>query len=248
MQSCPTSERRPTAGAYPRGVGSKFHPDGSVRGFAGNTVICHLPEASPLRPPLLQLHDRLRRDAPATLYTLLPPASWHMTVFEGACDQVRRAGFWPDDLAADAPMAACDALFAGKLAGFDPRLAPPLRLAVAGWRPLTDGLALHLQPATPADATGLRTLRDRLAERLRIRHPDHATYAFHLSLAYFIRHPSQSERRVLGAILDEALATLPPTFELGAPEFCLFDDMFAFRRQFFLDGPEAARAGQDGRR
>lgn len=229
------SERQPEAGGPPKGVGiGKFHPDGSVRPFPGNTLICHLPEDSVLQAPLRRLYERLRLSELAPLYSLLPPSSWHMTIFEGVCDQVREPGFWPADLPLDAPLTACDALFEDRLASFDPKLDPPFEMEIAGWKPLVGGISLALKAATDAEERRLRDLRNRLSDLLGLRHPGHETYVFHLSIAYIIRHLSDAQRDALSAMMGEQSALLPAKFKLGAPEFCRFEDMFAFRRLFFL--------------
>jgi hypothetical protein len=80
----------------------------------------------------------------------------------------------------------------------------------------------------------LRRLRDRLSELLHIRHPAHDAYGFHVSLAYVIRSLPEMVKTELQALLDAYLPTMPGEIQFGAPEFCLFDDMFEFRRQFYL--------------
>lgn len=241
QQSQDHKERRPSADAqpaFPTGVHTKFNVDGSVRAFPGNTIICHLPPSSGLYACLLNLYAQLLRSDLSELYSLLPPSSWHMTVFEGVCDQVRRPRFWPGDLDLDAPLAECDARFAGKLSSFDLSGDPPYHLRIAGWQPLVNGIALKLAPATTAEEIRLRSLRDRLSHLLQIRHPGHEDYVFHVSIAYLIRYPDDVQQTALSAMLFELLSGLPAEFELGAPEFCRFDDMFAFHRQFFLQSQE----------
>lgn len=243
QQSQEHKERQPSAGAqpaFPAGVHTKFNVDGSVREFPGNTIICRLAPASRLHAALSDLYTELERSDLCKLYTLLPPSSWHMTVFEGVCDQVRRPGFWPDDLGLDVPLAECDALFTAKLSAFDLRSDPPYRLRIAGWQPLVNGIALKLAPVTAAEEARLRDVRDRLSALLQISHPKHETYTFHLSIAYLIRHPSEAQQAALSTMLFERLSGLPAEFELGAPEFCRFADMFAFDRQFFLQGLETS--------
>ncbi|ARM92047.1 RNA ligase family protein (plasmid) [Rhizobium sp. CIAT894] len=238
QQSHEHRERQPLAGAcpaYPTGVHTKFNLDGSVRAFPGNTIICHLAPASRLYGALSNLYSALERSDLAGLYTLLPPSSWHMTVFEGVCDQIRRPGFWPADLGLDATLAECDALFAEKLSAFDLGREPPYRLRIAGWQPLANGIALKLAPES-TEETHLRQVRDRLSDLLQLRHPGHEDYVFHLSIAYLIRFPDEEQQAALSALLHELLPGLPAEFELGAPEFCRFADMFAFNRQFFLQG------------
>ncbi|MBB4293072.1 hypothetical protein GGE16_005157 [Rhizobium leguminosarum] len=244
QQSQDHKERQPSAGAqgaFPTGVHTKFNVDGSVRPFPGNTIICHLAATSRLYAALSSLYGALEQSDLSELYSLLPPSSWHMTVFEGVCDQVRRPGFWPADLGLDAPLAECDGLFADKLSAFDRSCDPPYRLRIAGWQPLVNGIALRLAPTTSGEETRLRHLRDRLSDLLQLRHPGHEDYVFHLSIAYLIRYPNEEQQAALSALLFKLLSGLPAEFELGAPEFCRFDDMFAFRRQFFLQSP--ARGG-----
>jgi len=238
MSESETVERRSQTGApngHPGGVPTKFDADGSVRHFPGNTIICHLPAESDLHKGLLRLSQELETANPETLYTLLPTPSWHMTVFEGVCDQVRRPGFWPSDLPGDTSLDECNAHFEKKLRQFGLGTEPPFKLRIAGYTPRIDGIGLHLEPVDAIEQSRLRALRDRLSETLCIRHPSHETYGFHLSIAYFIRHPTDIEREQLDARLMRHLAEFPSVFELGAPEFCHFDDMFAFRRQFYLE-------------
>lgn len=231
-------ERRPLDGAEagrPGGVPAKFDTEGRVQHFPGNTIICHLSPESPLFEALLPLYRELEAENPDTLITLLPPSSWHMTVFEGVCDQVRKPGFWPSDLPMDAPLEDCNADYSRKLQKFNLGFDAPFRLRIDGYLPRVNGIGLHLNPASASQESELRGLRDRLSDTLQIRHPSHEAYAFHLSIAYFIRFPSEQESAWLEAKLTEYLAKLPREFDLGLPEFCYFDTMFEFRRQFFLE-------------
>lgn len=80
---------------YPPGVPDKFDPDGNVQHFPGNTIICHLSNLTDLYSSMIVLYDRLNQSPLSHLYTLLPPSSWHMTVFEGVTDKKRTPGYWP---------------------------------------------------------------------------------------------------------------------------------------------------------
>ncbi len=237
MTQSETTERRPPVdaqAALPGGVPTKFDHEGRVQHFPGNTIICHLPQDSALHTALLSLSRELEAERPDTLYTLLPPSSWHMTVFEGVCDQVRVPGFWPAGLAMDAKLDDCNRRYAERLKAFEMDITPSFRMQVQGYLPLVDGIGLELEPVTSKQDNDLRTLRDRLSEILGIRQPSHDTYGFHLSIGYFIRFPSDEEHNWLYDKLVAHLAGMPRDFELGAPEFCFFDSMFEFRRQFYL--------------
>ena len=238
------NERQPQAGAQsaiPSGVGRKFHPDGSIRPFPGNTVICHLDQDSALFDALLRMRKTLAKLPFASAYTLLPPASWHMTVFEGVCDEIRKPSYWPSDLPMTAPLETCNALFEQKLQDFDLGSDAPFKVKPLGLQPLVDGIALNIQPATDDDEQRLRDLRDRLSELLLLKHEQHGSYAFHLSIGYLIRNLSPDEQRQLHDLFENESATNGTCFELGAPEFCRFDDMFAYDRQFYLKPQETTK-------
>jgi hypothetical protein len=236
-------------------VPSKFSPSGEVQPFPGNTILAHLGGPStPLYAALLPLHAQLAARSSSSssskLYTLLPPESWHVTLFEGVCDQVRdadraapRGTYWPSDLAADAPLAECTAHFARKLKGFELLRddGPPYRMRVIGFSALEVGIGVAVEPVDEGEKARLRRLRDRLSQELRIRHPGHDNYGLHVSMAYFLRWMQPDEEREVKSVLDGVLAKsldhggiLGMEFELGAPEFCEFKDMFWFERLFYL--------------
>ncbi|OCK92894.1 DUF1868-domain-containing protein [Cenococcum geophilum 1.58] len=219
---------------YPRGVPSKFGVDGSVQHFPGNTIISHLSPSSDLYASMLVLHEKLLQSNLSSVIALLPPSSWHMTVFEGVCDEVRQPGFWPSDLAIDAPLEDCDALFAKKLSSFDLKCNPPYQMSITGFDPPGIVIGVHLEPSTTAEAARLRDLRDRLADLLQIRHPHHDSYGLHLSVAYLLRYLTEEQKSELFTLLMDHLQEMPVEFELGAPEFCKFENMFVFNKQFYL--------------
>jgi hypothetical protein len=107
-------------------------------------------------------------------------------------------------------------------------------MAIAGFEPLGDGIALKVVPMDPAEEKRMRRLRDRISETLQIAHPSHQSYSFHVSLCYMLRFLDEHDHQKITNFLQEWRAPLPDTFELGAPEFCIFNDMFAFDKQFLL--------------
>jgi hypothetical protein len=227
---------------FPPDIGRKFYPDGRVQRFDGNTVICHLDQQGPNATLFNALLD-IYREAPAHQFmdkvTLLPPSSYHMTIFGAANDQDRRPGAWPADLPLDMPMTECDRILGERLRGFRLECDLPFRMKVdlsepvPGERPLT----LRLLPYDDAENAKLRRLRDRLAETLAIRTPSHDAYRFHVTLGYLIRWLTQDEQAVFRDTLAtwrHRVALACPVLELGAPEYCTLKDMFAFSRQFHL--------------
>ncbi len=225
----------------PSGVGSKFDTNGNFLHFPGNTIICHLPRQNAFHDVLNSIYDVLVGCDLAHTYALLPPSSWHMTLFEGVCDQVRTEGFWPSDLSPNAPLDNCDRLFSNKPATFDLDCELPLQLKVSGWQPLINGIGLNLEPINQIHEDRMRDLRDRLSGLLSIRHPKHETYVFHVGIAYLIKYLTAPEKTALSAMLDKWLPQMPSEINLAAPEFCTFVDMFAFKRQFFLKNQPTKR-------
>lgn len=227
---------------YPPDVGRKFHADGRVKPFAGNTIICHVPQQGPgskIFDGLLDIYRQLPAHPFAAKVTALPPSSYHMTIFGGANDQDRKPGLWPADLPLDLPMVDCDRLLGERLKAFRLDCALPLRMRVnlaepaASERPLT----IRLLPVDDAEQAKLIRLRDRLSQALEIRSPAHDAYRFHITLGYLCRWLTPAEdadyRRALRTWRED-LARRCPVIELGAPEYCTLADMFAFKRQFYL--------------
>ncbi|KAL6904474.1 RNA ligase/cyclic nucleotide phosphodiesterase [Trichoderma evansii] len=215
-------------------TGKKFDLSGQVLPFAGNTIISHLPLDSALHRALLTIHEKLNNSKFTKFHTLLPPSSWHMTVFEGVCDQRRKPDVWPKDLPLDAPLVTCHDLFKHKLSKFDLDVPVPLRLAITGLIMSRSGIRLDLAPIDDEEEKSLRGLRDRLSNLLQIRARGHEIYVFHLALAYKVALMGREDEKDLLNLFQELYVTIPHDFELGAPEFCHFDDMFAFHRQMFL--------------
>jgi hypothetical protein len=229
--------------ASPPDVGRKFAADGRVLPFLGNTIICHLPQQGEHSEAFDALLD-IYRDFPARGWmrkvTPLPPSSYHMTVFGGANDKARRYPLWPAGLPLDMPMEACNAILAERLSAL--RMegdAPPYRMKVNPAEPPLEEtpLTIRLLPADEDTERRLRHLRDRISQVTGIREPDHARYRFHITLGYQFAALSDAELAAYRADLalwKAVLAEKVPVITLGAPEFCLLKDMFAFKRQFYL--------------
>ena len=238
MTSSSAHTKRPE---YPSGIPDKFSPDGKVQPFSGNTIICPLSPASELYTSLLDLYEQLDQSPIAQSYNLLPPSSWHMTVFDAVVDSRREPGVWPNDLAANASMDECTAHFQGKLKRFDIGAeGVPYQISVTSADPfaIRGGLALSLQPS-PQDETALRGLRDRIAATLGVRKSDHEIYRFHLSIAYLLRYLDGAHEAEVRRIFTEHFEKLlPVSIELGRLEFCTFEDMTAYEPVLVLSETE----------
>jgi hypothetical protein len=227
-----TAEAAGAAGSAPPDLGRKVSADGRVLPFAGNTVICHLPQhgaGSEAFDALLDIYRALPGHRWARKIVALPPSSYHMTIFGGANDKERRYPLWPTGVPLDLPMAACNALLAERLRDFvlgDD--GPPYRMRVDLAAPRADErpLTVNLVAADADTAMRLRRLRDRLSVLLGIRSPAHAAYRFHVTLGYQFAALAAAEDatwRVAAADWRATIARRAPVITLGAPEFCLLD-------------------------
>lgn len=231
-------------GKPPGDVGRKFYADGRVKAFAGNTIVCHLPQQGEGAEPFNALLD-IYREMPQQHFvrklTAVPPSSYHMTVFGGANDQDRRLPVWPADLPLDLPIADCNRVLGERLRDFSLEdSTPPYRMRVDLSEPFAAEapIVIRLQPVDDAERLRLTRLRDRLAKRLAIRAQNHETYRFHITLAYQIQWLTATEQAEFRNVLKgwrETLARRCPIITLGAPEYCFLKDMFAFERQFYLN-------------
>jgi hypothetical protein len=168
-----------------------------------------------------------------------------MTVYEGVSDQIRTRNGSPGALELDCSLEDCHSFVASKLADFDLGCEPRFRMTPIGWEPIEDGIALKLLGATSAEEQKLRNLRERLADKLQLRHPGFEQYSFHIGVAYQLKILEEHEKDQLGRYLSERLRWLPQEFELGAPVFCTYEDMVALDGKFDLGRPcESAAASQ----
>jgi len=230
---------RPLPPVTPDDVGpdKKFSVNGKAQRYPGNTVICHLPKQSEAFAELGRACAALRAEVGTRNLSWLPPDSYHMTVFDGATNAYRRPGDWPQMLPLDASMDACNRYLAERLRKFDLGLDPPIRMVVDE-REFPGGYTLiPLRPVDARENRRLRDLRDRISVATGVRHPNHDSYRFHTSFAYYVRQFTADEEVSYQLALARTVQRLRkalPVIELAAPEYCLFDDMLAFPTQFLL--------------
>lgn len=238
----PSSPLAAQTSAYPPDVGRKFSAAGKVLPFAGNTIICHLPQQGEHAACFDAMLD-IYRDAPSHDFcrkiALLPPSSYHMTVFGGANDHPRQRESWPADLPLDLAMADCSRIMAERLRHGPASWGEPIRMRIDPEQQPDNGHALIflLRPADDAQQDRLQRLRRQLSDALGIRPPNLESYRFHMSLGYPIGWFTPEEMADLQrnwARWVRDIAARSPVITLGAPEYCTFEDMYAFHRQFYL--------------
>jgi hypothetical protein len=236
MATKTTTTQRPL---YPRGIPSKFSSDGVLQRFPGITLICHLPTDSPLQPGLNAVYTSLSsHPVLSKLIHLLPRESWHMTVLDGIHGDKVTPGKRPPGFEGR-PLEEITEDFSQKLRQLgleleSEGLAPPYKMKIRGFDGAKVGIGLEVEGATAEEEKRIRLLRDRLADLLGLRRPNHDTYGFHISMAYLMRYIEGKNRKMLNALFEKHLPEVQLEFELGAVEFCTYENMYAFARLFYL--------------
>jgi hypothetical protein len=118
--------------------------------------------------------------------------------------------------------------------GIGEGLAPPYHMRIRSFDPAVVGIGLEIEGATAGEEKRMRRLRDRIADTLGFKAPNHERYRFHMSMAYLLRHIDGVEREELNKVFAQHLPAVQQEFELGAVEFCTLENMYAFTRLFYL--------------
>jgi hypothetical protein len=224
----------------PRDTLLKFNPDGSPRPFAGNTIICHLPQQSPFRDTVSALGNGLRSNPFSGKLAILPSDSYHVTILGGLNDQDRARYGWPSDIPINTPITGCNRVIGERIAQFRMHADLPLRFCLDKEKTLAPQRpsGLQLVPADANEKLKIRTLRDRMADEVfGYRAADHDTFGFHISLAYQMRGLAAAERGEYQSILMQhlpAIVAAAPVIEFGSPEFCTFENMYRFEVRTLL--------------
>lgn len=215
---------------YTPSVGTKYHPDGTVRRFPGCSIVCRL---SPLMPQYARLEwvqAYSKDEFFAKKLAFLPPDSFHMTVFDLICDQRRVPDSWSDSIALDAPLAEAEATITAALEELDIPTRR-FRMRFGGLGPFHTTLHVLLDPADWATRKALASFREEIFRVTGVRHATHDDYRFHVSLAYLLRPLSTQDKSDFLSFTAEVEARLESVFSilrLGQPELVLFDDMHDF--------------------
>jgi len=222
-----------TGGNRPDAVGRKFDTAGAPLTCRGNTALCHVDPQGKAFAALVAAQNALRAGPLAEGFAFLPPDSFHMTIFEGVIDYVRSPDRWPGHLPPDASVDGVTADFSERLRRTG--LARRLTIRPTG---IFGGFSVRMTGADAGQEALLRQTRDQLQAATNLVRPDHADYAFHITLAYPLRWFTAKEARAIIALSDEigsALIGRAPQIALGPVEFCAFDTMNRFETLQVID-------------
>ncbi|MGX9143298.1 DUF1868 domain-containing protein [Mesorhizobium sp. 128a] len=212
-------------------LGTRYDTSGNFLPEPGNTVVSHLVNGSPSEAVVIEVRERMLAMPDADRLAFTPISSLHMTLFQGIIEYRRRLPYWPQDVPLDTSIDDMTSLYLERLKGFE-GLAPfnikvievvPTGLTVAG--------------ATDDDVRAMSAWRDALSVPFGYRHPDHDSYAFHITFAYQIRRLADDRAAAWQDLFADCLARFSrqaPVIELKAPAFCSFRDMKHFEELLVL--------------
>jgi len=217
-------------GPPPR-LGIRYDAEGHFLQEPGNTVVCHLVPNSPSETALLRVRERMMALPGANGLAFTPPASLHMTLFQGIIDSRRQRPYWPSGIPLDTKIDDMTRKFMSRLDGFDG--CGPFEIRAVEVTPK----GMVVEGATEADRQAMRDWRDKLADALGFRQPDHDSYVFHITLAYVLRGIPDEHIAEWQAFLSESLAYLEraaPLIELKNPAFCRYRSVERFEELLVL--------------
>ena len=206
-------------------LGRRYDTAGTFRTERGNTIVCHLIEGSESASAILDARARFQAMPGAEKLAFTAASSLHMTLFQGIIETRRAPSYWPADVPLETPIDDMTAILMDRLALF----APGENFSVEVKHATPNGLTLD--GVTERDRSVLKDWRNRFADLLGYRHPDHDAYVLHITFAYMIDRFDDATMAAWVPFLEEVANDIrrrSPVLALRAPAFCAFDDMNHF--------------------
>lgn len=209
----------------------KFTPEGVAKRHRGSTFVAPVVPDSPSYQVEKRIQDDLSARGLDCHFALLPPSSYHMTVFPGLKDRslADQAGAWPAWLSDVKDFPTAVELMRNRLIKADIPVLPDLRMRPTHIYDLGISFTVGLEPADDEMDQALREFRTALRNVLEIHDPEFDTYEFHSSLGYRLTAPEVTED--INAELAEeytSWVTEIDVFDLERPGFNIFNDMLSF--------------------
>lgn len=214
--------------AYGKSIGKKFHEDGTVRYFPGNTVVAPIRPGCSAYDAMVRLRQMVQEAGLEEHLILLPEDSYHMTVLDCLVFENRSPDHWPTGLSPEASMEEADDYIAAAVA-----TAPnpgPVRMRFDRLWVGENAVVARLLPDSPEEERKLWDFRNAATQTMGLRVPNYAHYRFHISLGYVWRIPEGADAQAMDALLERANVYLAqqPAFLTGVPHMAFFRDMMAF--------------------
>lgn len=213
---------------YGSTIGQKFYEDGSVRRFPGNTVVADVVPGSSAFDAMCQLRQMVIDAGFEDHLILLPEDSYHITYISGVNDQQRIDNFWPDALSREATMEEADDYVTAAIESVGIPGPARMKFDTVGWS--AGCCIIRLVPADEEQHKLLYGFREKAADALGVRRPNHEKYRFHISLGYTRIVPegeAEERKQILIKKMEEFMAKQQEFFTTQA-YMAYYDDMYAF--------------------
>ena len=223
-------EPHPEGISVPEG-GGKFHTDGSVQRWPGNTFLCHVDPGSSAHAALRAMQEEIKKSQFQRFYTFLPPSSFHMTIFQGTSSAAETRCAVPGELL-DVSRDDRTRILIDRTGDLDLPTRQRARMV-----DLFAGKSVTMTGANQAEEDALRRTRHKLREATGIAERDFDAYVFHITLAYLVEWVTQETAEEIVEFsrdLTERFRDEVGTISFGPVELCNFDSMHAFERVAFL--------------
>ena len=213
---------------YGSTIGQKFYEDGKVRQFKGNTVVADVLPGSQAFDTMCRLRQMVIDAGLDSHLILMPEDSYHITYISGLNDQQRIDGYWPESFSREATMEEADDYVTDAIATVGIPGPARMQFDSVGWG--AGCCIIRLKPADEAQSKILYDFRERAAEAMGVRRPNHENYRFHITLGYtrLIAEGEMETRRLQLKEKMEALMAQQPEFLTTQAYMAYFDDMYAF--------------------
>lgn len=215
----------------PSGLDVKFDKNGEPLMFSGNTILFHLGSSTLSSKLHLLMCDLSKYNHDKKLFTLLPEASFHITLFDCACKKDQDSWYWPENLANNISLAKCTDYIASKIIASGISL-PNVKFVVSGFKSsFINTLGIKMSPSNHQDEEALNRFRDAISCAIGMRRDNHEAYAFHITIGYFIARPDEADRVWLTQVFERFIASIDCEVDTAVPrgaELCEFDNMCEF--------------------
>jgi hypothetical protein len=231
---------------YTSSVGTKFFPDGRVRSYPGNTVICPFSTDPQIQPHLVWAQEQFIKLNCANKWAFLPPNSFHMTVMDLVCDEERIPAKWSTHFPISTSLGDLDHNFREKINA----LKHPTYFTME-FISLFAGevLVIVLCPANPDSANSVKIFRDQVSQVTGVKGPNFDGYIFHITLAYKLIELESDEQMEIDNCITGTNQYLHHNLNIirtGQPKFMLFNNMYHFSADLVRNSNDPPRSKLNG--
>lgn len=213
---------------FTKDVHYKFDEKGNFLPFLGATIISPMAKNEAIYQEVLKISRENQNTSYAHHFAFLPEPSYHMTnfVLYNDNEEDRNGAGWSSKFDNKTPFEEMNALICNAIKKVKFPTSYKMKLQEVR------GNSLWIVPADDKTKDSLSIFRDQIAQATGIYWPDHKTYKFHISYAYYISELNDEEKKEEKQLLVEqtsALISNLPEFDIGAPVYCSFKDMSSFQ-------------------